>query len=173
MCTFFEWPATEFQSLRQDIAGNVQKTLALLPRLVQRMHGPKREEHFLGTADLPNFFRKPYGRGWLLVGDAGHHKDPLTAHGISDAFRDAALLVEAVDAGFAGRCSPEAALAGYERRRNAAATPQYEHACRSARLESPSPEMTRLVAALHGNQVDTDRYRCGNRRRWMDAALVK
>src|SRR3712207_9569636 len=38
--------------------------------------------------DLPNFFRKPHGSGWALVGDAGYHKDPYGAQGISDAFRD-------------------------------------------------------------------------------------
>jgi flavin-dependent dehydrogenase len=41
-------------------------------------------------------FRKPYGPGWALVGDAGYFKDPFAAHGISDAFRDAELLTEAI-----------------------------------------------------------------------------
>jgi flavin-dependent dehydrogenase len=41
-------------------------------------------------------FRKPYGAGWALVGDAGYFKDPFAAHGISDAFRDAELLTEAI-----------------------------------------------------------------------------
>jgi flavin-dependent dehydrogenase len=31
----------------------------------------------------------------ILVGDAGYFKDPLTAHGISDALRDAELLTQA------------------------------------------------------------------------------
>ena len=52
---------------------------------------------------MPNFFRTPYGPGWALVGDAGYHRDPLAAQGISDAFRDAQLLSEAINAGLAGR----------------------------------------------------------------------
>ena len=24
----------------------------------------------------PNFYRKPYGNGWALIGDAGLHQDP-------------------------------------------------------------------------------------------------
>ncbi len=44
-------------------------------------------------------FRKPYGPGWALVGDAGYFKDPFAAHGISDAFRDAELLTEATTSG--------------------------------------------------------------------------
>lgn len=35
--------------------------------------------------------RQPYGPGWALAGDAGYNKDPTTAQGISDAFRDAEL----------------------------------------------------------------------------------
>ena len=158
MCSFLEWPATEFHTVRHDLAGTIQRTLALLPRLAARMAGAKQEERWRGTAELPNFFRKPYGPGWALVGDAGYHKDPLPAYGISDAFRDAELLAEAIDAGLSGRCALESALADYEQQRNQVAMPLYEHTCRSARLEPPPPEMMRLVAALQGNQVETDRF---------------
>jgi 2-polyprenyl-6-methoxyphenol hydroxylase-like FAD-dependent oxidoreductase len=41
-------------------------------------------------------FRKPYGPGWTLVGDAGYFKDPAAARAITDAFRDAELLANAV-----------------------------------------------------------------------------
>ena len=42
------------------------------------------------------FLRQAHGPGWALVGDAGYFKDPLTAHGITDALRDAELLADAV-----------------------------------------------------------------------------
>ena len=45
------------------------------------------------------FIRQPCGRGWALVGDAGYFKDPITAHGITDALRDAELLANAASAG--------------------------------------------------------------------------
>jgi flavin-dependent dehydrogenase len=57
------------------------------------------------------------GPGWALVGDAGYFKDPLTAHGISDALRDAELLARAVVDG-----RPEA-LAEYERTRDRLSLP--------------------------------------------------
>ena len=44
---------------------------------------------------LPARLRRPAGAGWALVGDAGSFKDPLTAHGITDALRDAELLARA------------------------------------------------------------------------------
>jgi flavin-dependent dehydrogenase len=52
------------------------------------------------------FIKRASGPGWALVGDAGYFKDPATAHGITDAFRDAQLLSDAIaqgtPAGFAG-----------------------------------------------------------------------
>src|SRR5262245_51081489 len=88
-----------------------------------RVRNGTQVERFKGTADVPNFFRTPYGPGWALVGDAGYHKDPFTAQGVSDAFRDAELLTAAIDEGFAGRRPLLTALAEYEQQRNAAALP--------------------------------------------------
>src|SRR5207342_1418891 len=103
------WPVSEFHEYRSDIESNLLKTIGLVPELAERVRQGKRVERIMGTADLPNFYRKPYGPGWALVGDAGYHKDPITGLGISDAFRDAALLAEAIDAGFAGRMPLDAA----------------------------------------------------------------
>ena len=44
----------------------------------------------------PGQLRSAHGPGWALVGDAGYFKDPAAAHGLSDAFRDAELLVAAI-----------------------------------------------------------------------------
>jgi 2-polyprenyl-6-methoxyphenol hydroxylase-like FAD-dependent oxidoreductase len=63
---------------------------------------------------MPNHFRKPFGPGWSLVGDAGHHRDAITGHGISDALRDAELLSQAVDTGLRCPSLEVPALAAYE-----------------------------------------------------------
>ena len=47
-------------------------------------------------AGMRGFVRRSAGPGWALVGDAGFFRDPLTAHGISDALRDAELLARAI-----------------------------------------------------------------------------
>lgn len=153
------WTAKEFSEFRADIEGNYLKTLReLTPELADRVQRGKREERFVGTADLPNFFRKPYGSGWALVGDAGYHKDPVTAQGITDAFQHAELLADAIDAGFSGRQPLQDALADYERRRNEDVIHRYQLACDFARLAPPSPEMRRLFEALRSNQDETDRF---------------
>jgi flavin-dependent dehydrogenase len=50
-------------------------------------------------AGAEGFLRRSAGPGWALVGDAGYFKDPITAHGITDALRDAELLARAVSTG--------------------------------------------------------------------------
>ncbi|MEM8606417.1 MAG: NAD(P)/FAD-dependent oxidoreductase [Myxococcota bacterium] len=41
---------------------------------------------------MEGFLRQPWGEGWALVGDAGYMSDPITAHGITNALRDAEIL---------------------------------------------------------------------------------
>jgi flavin-dependent dehydrogenase len=152
------WQHRRFPAVRADVEGHYLAALDLVPELAERARAGRREEPYAGTADLPNFFRKPYGPGWALVGDAGYHKDPMLAYGISDAFRDADLLVEALDAGLAGRRPLDAALADYERRRNEAALPLYELNYQAAVMEPPPPPLLRLRAALRRNPADTARF---------------
>ena len=120
-------PVADFHAYRADIdttfleivtAGNLQ--------FAERVRAAKREERWMGTADVPNFFRKPWGPGWGLVGDAGYMKDPVTGFGITDAFRDAELLANALNVALSSPAEAEAALAGYQEQRDAAALPVYE-----------------------------------------------
>ena len=135
------WPSARFKEIRSDIEGHVARVHQSIPAIADRLHGARREERWVGTAGVANYFRKPYGAGWALVGDAGYDKDPLTAQGISDAFIDAQNLAEALDAGFSGRRPLEAALAGYQAGRDDRAKPMYEFTCELARLEPSPPEM--------------------------------
>jgi 2-polyprenyl-6-methoxyphenol hydroxylase-like FAD-dependent oxidoreductase len=152
------WPVAEFHRYRSDIETNFLATVALAPSLSERVRQGKRAERFMGTADLPNFYRKPYGPGWALVGDAGYHRDPITAWGISDAFRDAELLAEALDAGLCGRAPLDEALAGYEAQRNAASQPLYELAIQLASFAPAPPEQRLLFEALRENRPATDQF---------------
>ncbi|MBI3943552.1 MAG: NAD(P)/FAD-dependent oxidoreductase, partial [Chloroflexi bacterium] len=152
------WAHGEFHAFRRDIEGNYLQTMAMMPALAERVAGARRVERFLAMADVPNFFRKPYGAGWALVEDAGHHKDPTLARGISDAFCDAALLATAVDAGLSGQREMSEALPLYEQQRNARAIPDNDFNLQSAHLEAwDNPDMLGLRAALRGNPQDTGR----------------
>jgi flavin-dependent dehydrogenase len=65
------------------------------------------------------YVRRSWGPGWALVGDAGYFKDPLSAHGMTDALRDAELLARAVIDVVAGSTEERDALAGYQATRDA------------------------------------------------------
>jgi len=118
----------------------------------ERVQAGRREERFYGTADLPNFYRKPFGPGWALVGDAGYRKDPYMTLGVADAFRDAGLLARAIDNGLSGRAPLDESLAEYETLHNEQAAEEYQENLKLARLAGPCLEALQLRAALKGNQ---------------------
>lgn len=129
----------QFDAYRKDIEGTFFNILDASPGFAARVRAGQREEKWFGSADVPNFFRKPFGPGWALVGDAGYMKDPVTGFGITDAFRDAGLLSEALDLVLSGQGGVEA-LASYQERRDAAALPIYEMTLRMASGELALPD---------------------------------
>jgi flavin-dependent dehydrogenase len=147
VCIAVGRPIAAFQEYRSDYEANFMQYLAQAsPDLAARVWAGKREERFIGTADTANYFRKPYGPGWALVGDAGYHRDPVTGLGIADAFRDAELLADAMDEGFSGRAPLEDALAEYERKRNEIAKPLYEMTLKMASFPSLEEIMAQMTA---------------------------
>jgi len=155
---FIAWEVSEFSRVRQNIGASFTEVLRLVPDLEQRIRSARREERFYGTADLPTFFRKPYGRGWALVGDAGHHKDPFLALGISDALRDAELLASAIDDGLSGRQCLVDALADYEQKRNRAAMEFHQDNLDRARFRPVPEDLLAIRSAVRGNQEETNRF---------------
>ena len=151
------WPYAESSAYKTDVEANYLKTLELAPEFAARVDGATREERFAGGA-VANFFRKPFGPGWALVGDAGYDKDPITAQGISDAFRDAELCANALDESLTGSRTFEAAMADYQRTRDEQSRPMYEFTTQLATLEPPPPEMQQLLGAVHGNPEAMDQF---------------
>lgn len=113
-CVFISLPQSRFskdrrrglEALYHDALGEVSLDLA---RRVAEGDGPGRLRAFAG---LPGFLRRASGPGWALVGDAGYFRDPITAHGITDALRDAEFLACAVAEG------GDDALVGYQAARD-------------------------------------------------------
>jgi len=157
-CMPFGWPVEEFKANRGDIEGNFLAALDLAPEFAERVRGAKRESKFIGSAELPGYFRKPFGPGWVLVGDAGYHKNPITAMGINDAFRDAELVADALDDALAEKRSFDEGMVEYQRSRDQAAMPVYEFTAEFATMEPPPPEMQQLIGAMQGNQEAQDAF---------------
>jgi flavin-dependent dehydrogenase len=139
VCIAAGGPRARFHEYRANIEETFFSILDAAPKFAARVRAGKREERWMGTADVPNFFRKPYGPGWALVGDAGYMKDPVTGFGIADAFRDAGLLAAALDSVLAGRRQADEALAEYQSRRDSAASPVYEMTLQMASGELALP----------------------------------
>ncbi|HEX5106906.1 MAG TPA: FAD-dependent monooxygenase [Vicinamibacterales bacterium] len=78
------------------------------PAVDARLEEARQLEPVRGFGGIAGYIRRSTGPGWALLGDAGYFKDPITAHGITDALRDAELLVRAAAKG------TDAALADYE-----------------------------------------------------------
>jgi len=152
---FVAWPISELSVVRADIERQFLAALDGVPPLGDRVRAGRRADRFYGATDLRNFLRKPFGPGWALVGDAGCHKDPYLALGITDAFRDAELLANAVHEGLSGRSSMDGALAEYERRRNEATLPDYRMNLERARFTPISSTERMLRSALRGNPEAT------------------
>ena len=132
--------ARRFQDeIRWDLDGGYDRVLkAVAPELRRAMNNAKRVRSLRGFPGVPGFFRLSYGPGWALVGDAGYFKDPLTAHGITDAFRDAELLVRAMGAG----C--ERALFEYQARRDALSLQLFRITDEIASFGWSEPELKKL-----------------------------
>ena len=145
---FVGLPVGELPAARRDIEGTFMRALDLIPDFAARIRAGHRVERFYGASDLPNFYRKPYGPGWALVGDAGAHKDPFMALGICDALRDVDLLARAIDEGLGGSRPLESTLADYESRRNAASAADYRANIAEASFVPPRPDALALRAAV-------------------------
>ena len=120
LMTYVACPHDEFHAFRADFEGNLLQTLDMAGDLGGRVCAGKRAERFFGTADLANWFRKPFGPGWALVGDAG----------------------------LGGRRGLDEALAAYEQGRNDAALPMYEFTMKLASFAPPAREEELLFKAL-------------------------
>ena len=166
MCIYVAWPHPEFRPLRNDAERNFRAALALVPGLAEAVASGQREERFVGTDDLPNLYRTSAGPGWALAGDAGHHKDPSTGMGISDAFAAAELLAAAIDDGLVGRRPIDDAMTDYQKRRDSVTANGFELTLSTAKLAPLSPrlenfyrhaadepEMTRRIFGVLGGAI--------------------
>lgn len=141
------WPIAEFREVKSSIETNFLQALEIAPGLAERVRAGRREERFVGTADVPGLIRRSHGPGWALVGDAGYHKDPCTGQGIADAFTYGELLAHAVSDGLAGRRTLDCATAEYQLERDAKVRSMFDWTYKNSALRPPSERLARLLRA--------------------------
>jgi len=113
-CVFASMPGDRFERDRPLglTAAHARVVADLDTDVAEVLAGGEPADKLRAFPGVPGFIRRSVGPGWALVGDAGFFRDPLTAHGISDALRDAELLARAVSAG------TDEALAEYQSTRD-------------------------------------------------------
>jgi 2-polyprenyl-6-methoxyphenol hydroxylase-like FAD-dependent oxidoreductase len=150
-CVYVGGRQSEFAEFRRDVEGNFMRSLDVIPGLREEIASGCREEPFRGASDLTNFYRTSFGNGWALAGDAGHHKDPTTGFGMTDAFASSELLATAVDAALGGELSWEHALGEYQDGRDAVTANHLRLTLRAAALAPVSARMQRIYEAASTN----------------------
>jgi len=127
------------------------------PSLAARVRAGRQDGRWL-TRSTKGFRRQATGPGWALVGDAGVTMDPITAAGISNAFRDAELLSAAVHDALSSDGPVDEIVSRFGTERDAAAIPLYEFAKESSKLAPPPPAFMDLLAVMPGQQEAIDDY---------------
>lgn len=141
------FPQSRFDEVRTDVhRAYLDQVRTTAPSLFERMRGKRRIERLRGTGDQQNFFRQATGPGWALVGDAGHHKDSITARGISDAFFQAESLVRHVGDRLGDPEQLDKALRWYAEDRDESLVEGYQATLAAAQLETPEMRLSLLRA---------------------------
>jgi flavin-dependent dehydrogenase len=121
-CIWICSPSTDAREARRKAPSREDAFTAQLertaPELAQRLLTGQRTSAVTGMLRTPNYVRRAHGPGWALVGDAGYHRDAVTGHGLSDAYRDAELLTIALDQALRGETDERTAMAGYQHQRD-------------------------------------------------------
>lgn len=138
-------PAADAARVRANPAQVFAASMAEIPWIAERLGPARRAERFTAIAGLDGFFRQAHGPGWALLGDAGYHRDPITAQGMSDAFVHAELLAQALIQGLGGARALDAALRAFHFRRDELVRPMYALTHDLARLEPPPSALAQRI----------------------------
>jgi flavin-dependent dehydrogenase len=130
-----------FPGVRDGAEGFVDLLAAASWELAARVQRARVTSAPRSAAGLPNHVLEAAGPGWALVGDAGYHRDPITGHGITDAFRDAELLARRLGPALLGAVDEADAMAGYAADRDRSLRPIFDVTFELAQL----PPLDRFI----------------------------
>ncbi len=147
----------DWSAYHADVEGTYREIISHAPDLARRIGAAQRAAPFKGTSKLPNFYRRSFGKGWALVGDAAYHRDPLTGMGIGDAFLGAELLAEAIADGLAEGAQLDTSLANYQQTFREMTAPVFDYTLRAAGLKNPTPNL-RLYAGIAKSPEATTQF---------------
>ena len=149
---FVSVPADQFRHLlAADVTSGLHRVLAeVRPDVADRVRAARLVGRTRSFPGLPGHVRTSHGPGWALVGDAGYWKDPISAHGLTDALRDAELLAGAVGRVLTGVADETEAMTAYQAARDALSMDLFRIVDEMAGLRWSVPEIKSLLVDLSG-----------------------
>lgn len=155
-CVFVSTTATRLR--RERAVGSEHAFASLLdaasPGLGEVVADGGDRSRLRGWRGTPAYLRQAWGPGWALVGDAGYFKDPISAHGITDALRDAELLAAAIGRATAGGAEVRRAMTGYQQTRDRLSRALWEATEEVATYAWDAGEARTLVRAMSAAMSD-------------------
>jgi flavin-dependent dehydrogenase len=137
-CLILELQPDDFNAFRANPKAMFEETFRALPYMASRLENATLQDRIFGTRGVPNRFRKPYGPGWVLTGDAGHVKDSSTGFGIRDALLQSFLLSDLLDAVLNG-ADWELKLSEFESTRDRIMKSSYQSTIAATQLQDLPP----------------------------------
>ncbi|MGQ0466976.1 MAG: NAD(P)/FAD-dependent oxidoreductase [Sporichthyaceae bacterium] len=149
-------PAEDIAEFRADAEAAWQRKLDGDPAMAERLRGATSQSSIRKTEDLVAYYRRSSGPGWALVGDAGHHKDPVVGQGMRDAVRHGRLLGEAIARSIDDPHGLDRALRRWERVRDKDTLSTYHWGNRETRPLPTSPLVREVLRtfAQDGDRPD-------------------
>jgi menaquinone-9 beta-reductase len=148
-----------FGEFRRNLPDSYDAAVAACVPLRPLLTGATRSSRPVGTAYTPGYFRESAGPGWVLVGDAGHFKDPALGQGISDALRQAERLAgQLAGLPVSDPVRVDRELARWHRWRDADATPMYWLGGDFAKAGSLGPLERALIRCVSADPVVRGRF---------------
>lgn len=146
-CIAIEFQPEDFEEIRTGHAAAFEARVRKLPDMARRMQNAKLEGKMIGVKGIDNHFRKPYGAGWALTGDAGYLKDPSTGTGIGDAMEQSFMLADALGAYFDG-ADWEATMSAFQQKRDQMMKPMYDATLAFTRMRDLAPAEEAILKAV-------------------------
>jgi flavin-dependent dehydrogenase len=140
----------ELPAFRAQLESSFMEYARSCEPVTSALAAAQRVGKFFGMLRWVGFFREPCGPGWVLVGDAGHFKDPSEARGIGDACCQVDALAPAIIAGLDGSGGGlDARMARWGRWRDREFADHYWFANDLGKTGLPSVVLPQILRDLH------------------------
>ena len=151
-------PQQQFDAFRSRKDDNFWKAMDSDQRVGPRLRSGRQLTPIRGAGDFVNFIREPVGEGWVLIGDAGQHKDPIFGQGIGDAVRSAESLADRLLEAESAGTDWSSALARFRIQRDLDLVPNFEWMIQRKPAGLTEGEFNAIMDGLGGDPQQAERF---------------